>query len=206
LVNCAGCTTYPCYRGEKCVRGQDLSKYVPLSRREYDDPVINKIAEVAARIEGEHYLEYTRLEEIIAFCREMGYRQIGIAHCVGLTREAKLLRDILKDFFAVEAVCCKFSGIDKKELQFVQVDCDVYEAICNPAGQAMVLNDLKTDLNIAVGLCIGHDILFAKYSEAPVTTFIVKDRVTGHNPAVMLYSGYAGKKLAKMHLPEINRK
>ncbi|MDI9462755.1 MAG: DUF1847 domain-containing protein [Bacillota bacterium] len=83
------------------MRGQDLSKYVPLSRREYDDPVINKIAEVAARIEGEHYLEYTRLEEIIAFCREMGYRQIGIAHCVGLTREAKLLRDILKDFFAV---------------------------------------------------------------------------------------------------------
>lgn len=48
----------------------------------------------------------------------------------------------------------------------------------------MVLNDLQTDLNIIVGLCIGHDILFTKYSEAPVTTFIVKDRVTGHNPAI----------------------
>ncbi|MHA1741489.1 MAG: DUF1847 domain-containing protein, partial [Candidatus Thorarchaeota archaeon] len=41
-----------------------------------------------------------------------------------------------------------------------------------------------------VGLCIGHDMLFNKYSEAPVTTLIVKDRVLGHNPVAGLYSAY----------------
>jgi uncharacterized metal-binding protein len=30
-------------------------------------------------------------------------------------------------------------------------------------------------------------MLFAKYSRAPVTTLVVKDRVTGHNPAAVLY-------------------
>lgn len=36
--------------------------------------------------------------------------------------------------------------------------------------------------NIAVGLCVGHDMLFNKYSQAPVTTLVVKDRVNSHNP------------------------
>ena len=31
------------------------------------------------------------------------------------------------------------------------------------------------------------DILFTKYSEAPVTTLVVKDRVAGHNPVSVLY-------------------
>ncbi len=70
-----------------------------------------------------------------------------------------------------------------------------FEAICNPIGQALVLNDFETDLNIIVGLCVGHDILFTRYSRSPVTTFIVKDRVTGHNPAAVIYSNYYKRKL-----------
>ncbi|RLI09559.1 hypothetical protein DRO33_06550, partial [Candidatus Bathyarchaeota archaeon] len=65
-----------------------------------------------------------------------------------------------------------------------------FEAICNPVGQALILNALGTELNLAVGLCVGHDSLFYRYSKAPVVTLIAKDRVTGHNPAVVLYSGY----------------
>ena len=42
-------------------------------------------------------------------------------------------------------------------------------------------------MNIIVGLCVGHDMLFARHSEAPVTTLVVKDRVTGHNPVAALY-------------------
>ena len=38
-----------------------------------------------------------------------------------------------------------------------------------------------------MGLCVGHDSLFYKYAEGVVTTLITKDRVTGHNPAVVLY-------------------
>ena len=43
---------------------------------------------------------------------------------------------------------------------------------------------------MVVGLCVGHDSLFYKYSDAPVTTAITKDRVLSHNPAGALYTGY----------------
>jgi len=61
----------------------------------------------------------------------------------------------------------------------------------------MLLNDQKTDFNIALGLCVGHDSMFYKYSDALVTTLIAKDRVTGHNPAVALYcnEGYFRKRI-----------
>ncbi len=54
-----------------------------------------------------------------------------------------------------------------------------------------------TDLNVVVGLCVGHDSLFYKYSEAMVTTAVTKDRVLGHNPAAALYTAesYYKKKL-----------
>ncbi len=196
-VNCAGCKTYPCYQGKECVKGQNFEGYAPRTKQEYKKPENRKILEVSTRIEGEHYMEWTRLEEIIGFAEQMGYKQIGIAHCVGLNTEAKKLKDVLDKKFTVHTVCCKFTGINKKDFELTQIKCDRYEAICNPIGQAMVLNDLATDLNIIVGLCIGHDILFTKYSQAPVTTFIVKDRVAGHNTAATLYTSYYQKKLTR---------
>ena len=54
--------------------------------------------------------------------------------------------------------------------------------------QARILNREGTDLNVIVGLCVGHDTLFIKHSEAPVTCLIVKDRVLAHNPAAALYA------------------
>ena len=45
----------------------------------------------------------------------------------------------------------------------------------------------QTQLNIVFGLCVGHDSLFYKYSDAICTTLVAKDRVTGHNPVVPLY-------------------
>ena len=50
-----------------------------------------------------------------------------------------------------------------------------------------ILNEKDTDLNIVVGLCVGHDSLFYKYSEALCTTLVTKDRVLGHNPVAALY-------------------
>ena len=60
--------------------------------------------------------------------------------------------------------------------------------MCNPVMQAKILNKEKTDMNIVMGLCVGHDSLFYKYSEALVTTLVAKDRVMGHNPAAALYT------------------
>ena len=56
--------------------------------------------------------------------------------------------------------------------------------------QAELLNNAGTDLNLIVGLCLGHDIVFTQHSKAPVTTLIVKERLLGHNPVIALYSSY----------------
>ena len=49
----------------------------------------------------------------------------------------------------------------------------------------------KRGIATCIGLCVGHDSLFYKYSEAPCTTLVTKDRVLGHNPAVALYQADA---------------
>lgn len=51
----------------------------------------------------------------------------------------------------------------------------------------MILNAENVDLAIMLGLCVGHDTLFIKYCQRPVTVLAVKDRVTGHNPLAALY-------------------
>ncbi|AHM57870.1 hypothetical protein EAL2_808p03660 (plasmid) [Peptoclostridium acidaminophilum DSM 3953] len=62
-----------------------------------------------------------------------------------------------------------------------------FEAMCNPTGQALLLNKAETDLNLIFGLCVGHDSFFVKYSNAPVTVAAAKDRVLGHNPMAAVY-------------------
>ncbi len=195
MINCANCKVFSCNEGSGCVNNHDFSSFIDFSKQEYDKKDNKKILEVSTQIEGEHYMEWTRLEEVIDFIKQMDYKNVGIAHCIGLASETEILKEILKKIVGVNSICCKFSGIEKNEYKLTKIDCKKYESICNPIGQAKVLNDLKTELNIVIGLCVGHDILFNKYSDAPVTTFIVKDRVTGHNPAIALYSNYYRKKL-----------
>ena len=72
--------------------------------------------------------------------------------------------------------------------------------MCSPIAQAEVLNHMKVDLAIMLGLCIGHDTLFIKYCRVPMTVLAVKDRVFGHNPLAALYlssSPYYGRLMAK---------
>ena len=126
-----------------------------------------------------------------------------MAFCVGLSKEAKILCSILKNNgFQVSSIVCKNGSIPKEFLNIKdsqKVRPGTYEAICNPIGQATFLNNSKTDLNIILGLCVGHDSLFIKYSNAPVTVFAVKDRVLAHNPMGALYlsEGYYKNKLYK---------
>ena len=160
-----------------------------------------RIAFVAARVEGLCYQKtpgsdaivarWTRVEDTIAFARLMGYKKIGMATCIGLLDEAQRLADILTaQGLEPVSVCCKAGSIDKMELGLKEDDKvrpGTFEPACNPIAQAEICNTIGTDMNIIVGLCVGHDMLFNKYSAAPVTTLIVKDRVTGHNPIAVLY-------------------
>lgn len=143
----------------------------------------------AAEVEYEFYCQYTRVEEIMAYAKKMGFTKLGIATCVGLIRESRVLADIFrKHGFEVYGVACK-AGTQKKVSVGIPEKCNgIGENMCNPILQAKVLNEAKTELNVVVGLCVGHDSLFYKYSDALVTTAVTKDRVLGHNPVAALYN------------------
>ena len=158
------------------------------------DDIDGQMARTAARIEAEFYCQKTRVEETVLFIQRMGFKKIGVATCAGLLPEAKVFAKILKknniDYYMV---ICKVGGQDKCEMGLddsEKVCGGGPETMCNPILQARILNHEHTDLNIAIGLCVGHDSLFYKHSEAPVTTLIAKDRVLAHNPAGALSSKY----------------
>lgn len=136
-----------------------------------------------------------RIKELIEFGKLIHAQKIGIAFCAGMRDEAARVANILeKSGFLVASVLCKCGGADKTKLgvekEYKIGDPLKFEAGCNPLLQAELLNDAETDFNVIVGLCLGHDMLFTMYSNAPVTTLIVKDRLLGHNPLVALYSSY----------------
>ena len=182
-VKCAPCVTKECRDDVDCFDGKS-------DPRPHLDEENLRILRTASAIEAEHYLKLTRLEELIAFAKGMGYRRIGIAFCIGMDEEARTLHKILAKHFTVYSACCKNFGLDKDEFHLEKIRKGGAEPMCNPVGQALLLASKKTELNVALGLCMGHDILFQKHSAAPVTTIAVKDRVLAHNPLGALYSGY----------------
>lgn len=150
------------------------------------------MAIAAARVEGRGYMKWTRVEDTINFAREMGYTRIGIATCLGLIEEAHVLRKILDAHgFVTAPVCCKCGAVPKEEIGLLDSEKakpGTFESICNPVAQAKILEEAGTDFNILLGLCVGHDTLFCRYSKAPVTTLVAKDRVTCHNPNAVLHT------------------
>lgn len=184
IPRCARCEAKECSDGKDCFGAADRHRAL------YDDPEIRELHRAATAIEGRHYLKAVRLEEIILFGREIGAERVGLVFCVGLSEEARAVDEILSRHFDVVSVCCKACGIDKAGLDLEQIDAARRESICNSAGQAELLNDAGTDLNVICGLCVGHDAVFSMRSRAPVTTLIAKDRVLAHNPAGAVYCRY----------------
>ena len=176
-----------------------------------------RLAMAAARVEGLCYqpvpgsdavnARWTRVEDTIALAKTMGYQKIGIATCIGLLEETNTLCEILQaQGLQPQSVCCKAGSIDKLELGLQEqekVRPGTFEPACNPIAQARLLNKIETDMNLIVGLCVGHDMLFSKHSQAPVSTLVVKDRVTGHNPVAVLYGqNFYYKRLQKQAVIE----
>lgn len=164
----------------------------------YGEERNHDIMVASAEVEFEGYCQWTRVEEIMHFARKIGAHKIGIANCIGLQREARIFAQILRaNGFEPFSVICKVGGKAKSSLG-IPLSCEaIGAAMCNPILQARLLNEAHTELNVVIGLCVGHDSLFYKYSEAYVTTLVTKDRVTGHNPAAALYTAqsYYKKKL-----------
>lgn len=155
----------------------------------YDEGRNHEIMVASAEVEFEGYCQWTRVQEIMEFARKIGAYKIGIANCIGLIREARTFARILQaNGFEAYSVICKVEGRHKSSLGIPSQCEQIGAAMCNPILQARLMNEAHTDLNVVIGLCVGHDSLFYKYSDAYVTTLVTKDRVTGNNPAAALYT------------------
>lgn len=191
---CAMCKLRGCETGEKEKMPENcpcLEETVDESKKLYNESENKKIAYNSALVEAEGYCRKTRIEEIMDFAKKCKYSNIGIAFCIGLDKETRILYKVLtNNGFTVNSVACKCGSIPKEKTGIKEkekLDPFKYEPMCNPIGQALFLNKANTDLNIILGLCVGHDSLFIKYSDAPVTVLAAKDRVLGHNPLAALY-------------------
>jgi len=196
-LECSKCTIQACWSdapetGPSFCPTKTRKKALNAALKLYrENQEIRKMAIAAARTEGRSYMKWTRVEDTIDFAREMGYKKLGIAACIGLIAESRILTRILEaKGFDVVSVCCKSGAVPKEEIGLLDSEKarpGTFEPICNPVAQAKMLDGEGSELNILVGLCVGHDSLFIRQSKAPVTVLISKDRITCHNPAAVLH-------------------
>lgn len=211
---CAACKTKLCTQG--VTDGERLPSYCPTTnfrelidnvKVKYQSEELKDFFQCSAQIEKECYDEKAareegrivpfrpRIKEIAEFAKKIRTNKIGLAFCSGLQDEASRGNRIFESHrLEVVSAICSCGAIDKTEAglpeEYKIRSPENFEASCNPLMQAELLNRAKTTFNVLIGLCVGHDMLFTKYSEAPVTTLIVKDRLAGHNPVITLYSRY----------------
>ncbi len=208
-----GPTCHKCNSIQYCTIGkpnENISNCPMIEKKELEEQAIHiynseeniqKSTRVASIIEAKGYIEWPRLRDTIEYAKGMNYTKIGLAFCIGLMNEARKIAKILENaHFKVYSVCCKTGSIKKTDLgipkEYTMISKTGYTIgwiSCNPVAQALLLNDCDTDLNLIVGLCVGHDITFTQLSKAPVSTLIAKDRSSPHNPALVLYSHYGEK-------------
>lgn len=186
-IDCINCLDRVCLSGGQCP-GVVADLHCPHSSAEH-----TQVLDVAADIAFETERRLCRVAEFVHFCHGMGYEHVGVAFCVQLFRETQILTHLLRRFLRVSAVCCKIGG---RRLEEDDTALGARHVACNPIGQAAELNRAGTEINAAVGLCMGCDLLFARHSVAPVTTLFVKDRSLANNPVGALYSHYYLTELA----------
>jgi len=201
-------------KGPESCPTKNYREIIKEAAKEYERPEIHEFARMASIQESEcysnrHIQPYVfhpvkpRVQEICEFAEKMGYQKLGIAFCAGLYQEARALTNILEaQGFEVVSVVCKAGATPKETIgirEEEKIRIGQFESMCSPIVQAVILNREKTDFNVLVGLCVGHDSIFFKYSEAFTTVLVAKDRVLGHNPAAALYtsSTYYARMLRK---------
>ena len=160
--------------GSAACRGKG-GQFPPFCRTEHLDEALlersleilkgeeNAFSVAAAVNERDGYGTKSRIEETMHFAQLLGVKKIGIATCAGLIHEANALARVLRaQGYEVTGVACKCGTVNKTELGIPERCLEVGQNICNPVLQALVLNGEKTELNIALGLCVGHDSMFYK--------------------------------------------
>ncbi len=195
-VLCSYCRRKRCFFGET----QNVPENCPTkirsdllerAKQTLREPENKEMAQAVAKT-WKDYGKLTRVEETVLYAKLRGFKKLGIAFCVGLSEEAeKMTNVLLNEGFEVTAVCCMCAALCSDDVDLPDEDKVIpgyRQPMCNPIGQAAILDDEGCDLIILIGLCVGDDTLFIKHAKAPVTVLAVKDRVLAHNPLGALYT------------------
>ncbi|MCD8122892.1 MAG: DUF1847 domain-containing protein [Clostridiales bacterium] len=190
MLFCASCGVKNCAKrlGEE----ESFPQFCPSRREEiqeflacYQDPETKRLAQASAVSSMDN--RESRMEQTVNFARNAGFHKIGIAFCISLADYGKSAAAYLKrEGFEVESILCKVGHHDRECIGIID---ERKKPMCNPVAQAEYLNRSGTELNIIIGLCVGHDSLFMKYSHAPVTVLIAKDHRYHNAPAAFFDEG-----------------
>lgn len=187
MLFCASCAVKNCARkigedGQYPKNCPSLCSEMEDYVKEYSDPLDRNLARSSAICSPDH--SEGRIMKTIRFAKQCGFKKLGLAFCVTYKDEARKLNRLLKDAgFEVESVVCKVGHYSRGETLGVP---ESSNAMCNPIAQAELLNKAGTELNIALCLCVGHDSLFIRHSDAPVTVVAAKDHVYNNAPLAYL--------------------
>ena len=186
---CAACGVKNCANkmgeeGEYPKGCPSLSEKLPAYLEEYQEPLELLMAQKSAVCAPDH--SECRILKTIRFAKECGFHKIGLAFCVAVEEQARQVAKIFQQSgLEVESVICKVGHVNRSALQIE----GSRNAMCNPIAQAELLNEAGTQLNVVLGLCVGHDSLFIRHSNAPVTVLAAKDHVYDHAPLEYLKHG-----------------
>jgi len=157
-----------------------------------NEPDNKELGIASSYARGEDNKRHTRIEETMNVLKHLGVKHVGFAFCTGLSKEAEVFQKILEhNGFEVDSVICRCGNLPREAIGIPddrKVNPGHFETMCNPIGQALFLEKCKTEFNIMMGLCVGHDALFFKYTHVPCTVIAVKDKVLAHNPLGAIYN------------------
>ena len=184
MLFCAACPLKNC--AKKFGEEDRYPSSCPTEREEtgkilelYRGPETLLLAQASAVSSMDH--SESRAEQLVRFAKNCGFKKIGIAFCISLSEYGRKAAEFLKsEGFEVESVVCKVGHHDRKCIDIID---ERGIPMCNPVAQAEYLNAAGTELNVAIGLCIGHDAMFFKYSKAPAVVLIAKDHRYNNDPA-----------------------
>ena len=206
-IMCSACKELECRHGypdgiPAYCAVNEYSDVIERTKMEYATIENIDIYRASAEVAAKGYRQWPRIQEAIEFAKELKLGKIGLASCIALVPELRLVTKLFMGAgFNVVSVACQIGRVSPKDRGVLNIN-ESHGATCNPIAQAEILNCEGTELNYILGLCLGHDILFNRYSKAPVSTLIVKDRVTGNNPAAVLYTFHQRQYLTKNYCGE----
>lgn len=193
MLQCAKCPTFVCRAGDR-EHGPEycpMHAVLPSFEKLYGDPEVQRWTHRATLVEGVGYRRWSRAEEVMEVALRVGTDRLGLAFCQGVEQETEVFRKVL----------------EANGFQVVMPPLESVSRGCQPQTQAELCNREKTGLNVMLGMCVGHDSLFIRKSEAPVAALFPRDKVLAHNPVAALYGSktYFADRLYHGHQPPAPR-